>query len=296
MNDTNTREHDWAVHQLTAYSTGMLPEAQTLRLEEHLLECGDCRARLAPFKAPAAADAGHLPASLIATWPRGSKLLSGIERSLVAQHLESCEACRATLAFAGHEPALSPEAGLVSARRVRFTSKRSTWAWALGLSGVATTAAAWLLVVRPVLFPPGSLTSGTMGSPVRALTAATFEFAVRWDAPGAVDLQEVAPGSAAGGAIVQVALGSEKPGWVLRLPVALRSALPADRDREVSLRLFRGPYEFATGHCRWSELGEAVRIRPERALPEGDYAVQISVAGAAAATPTQVWSWTLRVR
>ena len=163
MNDLRAHEHDWALDQLTAYSAGMLLEEQTLRLEEHLHDCEDCRSRLAPVRATSA-DLGHLPASLIATWPRTTRLLSGMERDLVESHLRSCDACRATLAFAGHEPVLSAKVVALPARAVRAPAKRNTWGWALGLSGLAATAAAWLLVVRPAMFPLATSTSGSMGS------------------------------------------------------------------------------------------------------------------------------------
>src|SRR5262249_40501439 len=109
MNTARTQDHDWAVARLVGYSTGMLPEDQLLRREARAGGCADCRARLAPLKALSAADAGPLPASLIATWPRSSRLLTGIERSLVQSHLRACGSCRATLEFAGYEPVLAAE-------------------------------------------------------------------------------------------------------------------------------------------------------------------------------------------
>src|SRR5262249_10282633 len=124
MSDGPPDGHDWAARRLLAYSAAMLPEDELLALEEHLRSCPDCRARLAQLKPIAGADAGHLPASLIATWPRSSALLEGLERELVESHLKSCESCRAALAFAGHAPHLAREpvavrGGVGTAPRVR---------------------------------------------------------------------------------------------------------------------------------------------------------------------------------
>src|SRR5262249_41826807 len=146
MNAVRTQDHDWAVSRLVGYSTGMLPEDQLLRMEDHLRGCDDCRARLSPLKALSAADAGHLPASLIATWPRSSKLLAGIERSLVESHLRACGSCRATLEFAGYEPVLAALPAPVRAKVVAMPARRRAWAWAFGVSAAAAAAAAFILI------------------------------------------------------------------------------------------------------------------------------------------------------
>jgi hypothetical protein len=296
MNDTHTHDHDWAVQQLTAYSVGMLPEAHTLRLEEHLRACEDCRARLAPLRAGSAADVGHLPASLIATWPRASRLLSGMERGLVESHLRSCEACRRTLAFAGHEPVLSPEAVAAPARTKRESTRRIAWSWALGLSGAAAAAAAWLLVVQPALFHVIPGTSATMGSLAHRTSPAAFELAVPAATPGAFALPEPAPAAAAGATVLEVGGVSAGSGLVVRVPVSLRPAAPSDGERRVTLTLMQGVRELAGRDCRFADLGDAVRIRPEQPLPAGDYELRVTVAARAADAPAQAWTWTLRVR
>ena len=292
MNVTSTHDHEWAVHQLTAYSIGMLPEEQTLRLEEHLSDCGDCRARLAPLKSGSAADAGHLPASLVATWPRATRLLSGLERSLVESHLRSCEACRATLAFAGHEPELSPESQRVPVRPAPSPARRGAWGWALGLSGVAA-AAAWLLVVRPALAPRDARTSATM-APLTQRTSERggFELALPPSTPGAIALPETAPGSAP--PLLTVALSAEG-GLVLSVPPGLWIRTPADGDRAVTLTVLRAGREFARRTCRLAELGEVIGVRSEAGLPAGDYALRVSVDTVPASHAAQVWSWLLRV-
>src|SRR5262249_50186281 len=147
--------HEWAVRQLIAYSAGMLPEGDLLRLEEHLGTCPDCRSRLAPLKPAARIRAGHPPASLTPTWATGSPPLPGLERELVAAHLRECEDCRATLAFAGHAPELPPTpaeaaGGGAGASGKRARSSRAWW-WGLGLLGGAAGVAAWLLAAHPTV-------------------------------------------------------------------------------------------------------------------------------------------------
>jgi hypothetical protein len=293
MSITSTHDHDWAVDQLTAYSIGMLPEEQTLRLEEHLRECGDCRARLSPIKRESRADAGHFPASLIATWPRATRLLAGLERDLVESHLRSCDACRATLAFAGHDPVLA--SGPVTAPVVPAPrpATRRAWGWALGLSGVAA-AAAWLLVVRPALSPRDARTWGTIGPLAqRTSDAGGFELALPASTPGAVALPEIVAGSAP--LPVDVPLSAEG-GLVLRVPPGLHSRSPAEGGRAVTLTVLRASRELAHRSCLLDEVGDVIGVRSQTRLPAGDYALVVSVASASGSEPAQVWSWLLRVR
>ena len=296
MNGTYTHDHDWAVRQLTAYSVGMLPEEQTLRLEEHLGDCNDCRARLASLKSLSPADVGHLPASLIATWPRATRLLSGVERGLVESHLRSCDGCRATLAFAGHEPVLSSEPVAIPVRAVREPARRRAWGWALGLSGAAA-AAAWLLVVQPALFPRDSHTSATMGSLAhRAADTAVLELAIPATTVNAVALPDLAPALSSRAAVTVVGPVSPTTALVLLVPASLKPATPADGAREVVLTLAQGSHEWARRSCRLDELGEALRVRPVAAMPAGDYVLRVAVGPGTASEPAQVGFWPLRVR
>jgi hypothetical protein len=117
------------------------------------------------------ADPGaHLPASVIAQWPRARATLRGLERALVRRHLERCPECRQDLEMLGHAPhleeiaalespvalapAVSPESSAVAVRIVR--GGRRTWRDRLlvGWASLATTVAAIALVVlvrRPVV-------------------------------------------------------------------------------------------------------------------------------------------------
>lgn len=297
MSATPRQEHDWAVDRLVAYGAGTLPEEALLRIEQHLQACDECRALLAPLRASAAADLEHLPASWIATWPRASRALSGLERRLVETHLHACEACRATLAFAGHEPVLSPEATPSRGRPVREPSRRRAWGIALGLSGAAAATAAWLLVVQPSLVARDSGTSGTIGSLAPGtIGVAAFELGVPAAAPGAVTLAE--PGSGTPDVAPELEAGrvSAEAGLVLRVPRTLAPTTPADGGRAVVLTLFGGGHEWARRSCRFDELGEAFRIRPARALPAGAYDLRLSVAGREASEPESVWAWRLDVR
>jgi hypothetical protein len=295
--------HDWVIRQLLAYGTGMLPEDEMLKLEEHLQSCPDCRSRLAPLKPAAGTSAGHLPASLIATWPRSSRLLEGLERELVEAHLEDCEECRATLRFAGHEPVLAPQPGVVvghvSARGAVHeprTQARRAWMWALGLSGAAAGIMAWLLAGHPTSLTGRSdeRTSATMGAPGQA-GALTFDLAVDSLASGAMRLPE--PGFARTSARpIDVGVVTNISGLVLVLPPALQPPTPEAGERQMVIRLMRDGHELASHTGHFYALGDAIRLRPQGRLDAGEYDLAFTLSPAASGEPPLVWIYRLRVR
>jgi len=300
MSNGPANGHEWAERRLLAYSAGMLPEEEFLALEEHLRSCTDCRARLAQLKPAAGADPGHLPASLIATWPRSSALLEGLERELVESHLRSCESCRATLAFAGHAPALArePAAAPGGVRTVRSVRFRRAWMWALGLSGAAAGVTVWLIGSHPGLFHGGAdeRTSATMGVPGKPRAApVTFELAVDSLAAGAVSLPQ--PGFRGTPAKpLDIGAVTSVSGVVLVLPPALRPPSPEAGERRLVMTLLGEGRELASRSCPFYALGDAIRIRPEGRLAPGDYDLRFALAPAAAAEPPIVWFYRLRVR
>jgi predicted anti-sigma-YlaC factor YlaD len=296
MNGTRVHDHDWALPRLTAYSVGMLSEDDTLQLEQHLGGCDDCRARLGSLQPVPGADAAHLPASLIATWTRSARLLGGLERSLIESHLRSCDSCRATLTFAGHEPFLPPQALTTAHRAVRAAARRPGWGWAWGLSGVAAAAAAWLLVMQPALFQHDSHTSATMGSLAPdARHTVTFEVMVLAATPGALLLPEGNP--AAGGVpAIEVGHFSAEAGVVLVLPASLRPATPEDGQRVVTLTLIGDGRELGLLRSDLSSLGNALRLRSIKPLSAGEYRLRLSIAASERTAAPQVLLYPLRVR
>ena len=301
MNGTPSNGHDWAVRQLLAYSAGMLPEGELLQLEEHLRACPDCRSRLAPLKPAAGTSAGHLPSSLIATWSRSSTLLEGLERELVEAHLRECESCRATLAFAGHAPALAREhapvarGGLQVVRSVRV---RRAWMWALGFSGAAAGVTAWLLAAHPTLFGLGSddHSAATMGARANGTAApVAFELAVDSLAAGAVALPQ--PGFRGTPARpLDLGVVTNVSGVVLVLPPALRPPSPEAGERRLVITFLHEGRELASRSCPFYALGDAIRVRPLGRLEPGDYDLRFALAPAAEAEPPIVWFYRLRVR
>ena len=288
MNAIKTHDHDWALGRLMGYSTGMLPEDQMLRMEEHLRGCDDCRTRLEPLKALSAADAGHLPASMIATWSRSSKLLKGIERSLVESHLRACGSCRATLEFAGFEPVLAAESAPVRARAqiVEMPVRRRAWAWAFGFSAAAAAAAAFILIAQPALFHiDGQRSSATMSSPVKSGSVA-FDLGLLPSTPGAIALPSPVPQGAPYAAVDAAAAAG---GLVVLLP----AKLPLDAGESVTLALYSHGNELARKLCRYEELGAAVRIRTTAKLPADDYELRLTPESATGRTS---FTWPLRVR
>jgi len=269
-----------------------MPEDELLRLEEHLAGCPDCRARLAPLKAAAGAGAGHLPSSLIATWPRSSRLLEGLERELVEAHLEDCEECRAALAFAGHEPVslLRTGSDLASGtRRAPAPSRRHFWAWASGLASAAAGLLAWAAATHPGWH--SSHTFGTMGRPV----AVAFEFALDSLTTGAVRLPE--PGFRARAAKpIDVGVVTNVSGMVLILPPALQPPSPEAGARQMVITLLKDGRELASHTGPFFTLGDAIRLRPDGRLEAGDYDLRFALDPAAAGEPALVWFYRLRVR
>ena len=99
--------HHWVRHRLAAWRASVLDDAEAARVAEHLAACADCRAAADAYAAPPAGEAGtHVPASLIAAWPRAQHTLRGLERTLVRRHLERCAECRQDLESLGFDPRL----------------------------------------------------------------------------------------------------------------------------------------------------------------------------------------------
>jgi hypothetical protein len=99
--------HHWVRQRLAAWRASMLDVAETTRVDEHLATCSECRALAEAYAEPPAGEAGtHVPASLIANWPRTQDVLRGLERTLVRRHLERCAECRQDLEALGFEPRL----------------------------------------------------------------------------------------------------------------------------------------------------------------------------------------------
>jgi len=295
MSRPATNAHDWAVRQLVAYSVGMLPEDDLLRLEEHLATCPDCRSRLAPLKPAAGIGAGHLPASLIATWGASSALLEGLERELVEAHLRDCESCRATLTFAGFEPALSPAGaattGVAGAAAKRARSSRA-WMWALGLLGGAAGVSAWLLAAHPAAVRNArTRVFGAAG--VR--TPVTFELALDSLTTGAVALPQ--PGFRdTPSRPLEIGVVTNVSGAVFILPPALQPPTPEAGERRMTITLLRDGRELGSHAGPFYALGDAIRLRPGERLDAGDYDLRFTLAPEVATDPPLVWSYRMRLR
>lgn len=297
MSTGSANAHEWAVRRLLAYSAGLMAEDELLRLEEHLHGCPECRSRLAPLKPAPGAAAGHLPASLIATWPRSSRLLEGLERELVGSHLDECEECRAALEFAGSEPSLPPEPAADPERPATRGAGRSrthhVWVWVLGLSGAAAGVAAWLLATHPAFLGSGR-SAASFGAPGRAVPL-TFEFALDSLTAGAVRLPE--PGFRARAAKpIEVGAVTSVSGMVLVLPPALQPPSPEAGERRMVITLLKDGRELASHTGPFYALGDAIRLRPEGRLDGGDYDLRFALDPAVDGEPALVWFYRLRVR
>ena len=291
MSTGSANAHDWALRRLLAYGAGLLPEDELIQLEEHLHGCPDCRSRLLPLKPVAGTSAGHLPASLIATWARSAALLEGLERELVEAHLEDCEECRAALDFAGSDPAMPPpdvaDASRPATRRAGARSHR-VWFWAIGLSGAAAGIAAWLFAAHPAWL------GGRAFEPQHAVPVA-FEFALDSLTTGAVRLPE--PGFRARAAKpIDVGAVTNVSGMVLVLPPALQPPSAEAGERRMVITLLQDGRELASHTGPFYALGDAIRLRPEGRLEAGDYDLRFALDPAAVGEPALVWFYRLRVR
>ncbi len=283
-------DHEWAASRLTRFSAGLLPESEMLAMQEHLDSCAECAALLAPVRAANRDEAGHLPASLIATWNRSARQLSDGERDLVRHHLERCDSCRQTLVFAGHAPEL-PEVVPTVVRLPKRTAMSELRRWAYGFSAVAAAAAVWMLVVQPAMRPRDPRVSATMGG-------ARLDAAVVWFEP-------IAAGAAApADAIVlptsdaatplELEAGALQHGRAIVLPADL---VPAGAGaQQVTFTLSHGQAPVGAFRTRADSLGPALQMRSVSALMPGDYTLRVSVRDAAGTGSTVERSWALHVK
>jgi len=105
------RTHEWAVRRLKPFAIGLLPEEDTLEVEEHVRGCDECRARLPSITPAQGREAAHLPASLIATWARTARA-GGSSRSPIpappARARSTARAASASTATAATPRAAAP--------------------------------------------------------------------------------------------------------------------------------------------------------------------------------------------
>ena len=194
MTEPRMDPHAQARARIIRAQAGLLSDDEELQLRAHLDTCAECAA-LASSDADAGAEPGkHLPASLLAEWPRARAALRGLERALVRRHLGRCSECRQDLELLGYAPELAivpelesdaldraaePAAIAVSrpspptitvvrdhaGARGRRLRDRAILAWA----SLATAAAAILIVVlvrRPVVEGvPGSIAFSESSAP-----------------------------------------------------------------------------------------------------------------------------------
>ncbi len=157
-----SNDHARVRELLVSHAAGLLNPEQEKFVQDHLEQCPTCTGafetliRRAEGTKP---EREHLPESLLVRWPQASAKLRGLERTLVQQHLEGCDECRADLRMLGHDPVLSEavaeaKAPVREARPERAPARpaaapRSLWVqWGLGAWATAASMAAILLVTQ----------------------------------------------------------------------------------------------------------------------------------------------------
>ncbi len=164
--------HETFRHRMLAFSLGWLEEPQEEIFRQHRDSCSSCRQEWDDYNQNEhETGKRHLPAAMIARWPRATESLRGIERRAVAKHLARCDNCRDDLMTMGHEPSLSyegtpqskqgPELGVRHQETVEI-KQGTSWSARIadwmggGFVGAAVAASLVFLVVRA----PGPGTDG----------------------------------------------------------------------------------------------------------------------------------------
>lgn len=160
-------DHDDILRKLPAYAAGLLSDDASAEVQSHLATCPGClevASALAVDAPGPGVDRAHIPSGVLARWPRASRELRGLERELVANHLEGCQECRGALEVLGFAPTLAEGAPLATHRSDRTRPRE----WLLGGWAALATAAAVTLAFAPQWFgrtPAGNLTVPPARSP-----------------------------------------------------------------------------------------------------------------------------------
>ena len=152
----------WFRSRLLPRAAGLLDPDESRRFDDLLARnaaCGEIYRAFSEDPGPARPDeARHVPAGLLARWPAARRTLTGLERTLVGEHLASCEQCREDLRVLGFDPALDLPAleepahgGPVVTAQVRTRPRRDPVRGWLAAWATLATAASILLVALPRL-------------------------------------------------------------------------------------------------------------------------------------------------
>lgn len=185
MADPEGHEHGWVRARLDAHAFGLLDDAEERRFLDHVASCDACAGIVKAY-----AGLGihgprnmHVPSRILARWDRAQRLLQGMSRRLVREHLERCASCRQDLELLGFSPVLERDPQL---------------------EGEADPAAAWLVTDPPPVVrieverrrrgPGAWLLAGAVGGGAAAAAVSILTFA---PPPRAIDPPPPAPPAAA---------------------------------------------------------------------------------------------------
>jgi len=274
--------HGWVSGRLEQHGWGLLPEAEAEQLERHLASCADCRAALEEIAARrSSARVEHVPAAVLARWPKSRRRLGSLERELVERHLADCEECHTALEVvrSARVPG-RPAWGLL-----RSLDVPRPWlaAWAVG----ATAA----FVACAILWRTGAAPAPAPASRVPPAPAPRVAFALEVAGEG-LRLADVTRGAAAAEPTAEPGPGE---------PVALTFD-PLDVPDATPVRI-----EVVDGDDR----AIASAVRPERELyphrrlllgsaaaplPDGRYRLRMIAMPSGAAPDTQAYAFSVRRR
>lgn len=110
------QDQDWFKRRLVRFTSGLLSPEESERFHQLAGSDSACGELLAAFTEDPVdpSELGHIPASVLAVWPRATKTLRGLERDAIRTHLERCSDCREDLTVLGFEPVLEADPGDVA--------------------------------------------------------------------------------------------------------------------------------------------------------------------------------------
>ncbi len=276
MRNAEHDEHAWAQPRLELLHARLLSPADEARLERHVQTCADCRDTFVQMSRLGPEPGAHVPASVLARWPRLASVLPTIERELITQHLQECDACREELRIAasareaaGREVSLGPRVTPINTDRI----------WAL----LATAAAVCLALAW--WRTPAVRDAGQPAPPAPALPVTI--------APAPVLPQDVMRGSAEEPVTMAEPRGHEAVALELR-PFNVADSTPVvvevvSATGVVALRMLRTQGDLYPH--RQLVLGD-----PRSPLPDGDYVLRLIARPDRAPADTQSARFSVRRR
>jgi hypothetical protein len=142
-------DSQWFESRMLAHAAGLLSDPEVERFESLRDSDRSCQALWAEFLGDAdLSDGFHMPAGMVAQWPKAASSLGELERRAVEDHLSSCTSCAEEISLFGTDARARTS---TPPRSITPTPRRSQWSSAItgGIVGALAMAAVLLLLVQP---------------------------------------------------------------------------------------------------------------------------------------------------